>query len=41
MTPICPECAQGKHGNCIGETLNDDDQWVPCACPEENESPHD
>lgn len=29
---ICPECVQGKHRNCITETLNDADQWVPCQC---------
>lgn len=31
---LCPECVQGKHGNCIEQTLNDNDEWVPCGCPE-------
>lgn len=31
--PLCPECVQGKCRNCIEQTLNDEDQWVPCACP--------
>lgn len=32
--PICPECAQGKHRNCVGEALDDDDRIVACMCPE-------
>jgi len=31
--PMCPECAQGKHGNCIGQALNDQDEIVACYCP--------
>ena len=31
---LCPECQQGKHRNCIGWTLNDADEEVPCECPE-------
>jgi hypothetical protein len=31
--PICPECAQGKHGNCVGQAFNDMDQIVSCYCP--------
>lgn len=32
--PICPECAQGKHGNCDGSSWNpaaDDIDTCPCA----------
>lgn len=28
----CPECAQGKHGNCTFETLDEHDQMVQCPC---------
>jgi hypothetical protein len=28
--PLCPECAQGKTRNCIGWTLDADDNEVPC-----------
>lgn len=31
-SPLCPECRQGKHGNCTGEALNIHDELVPCAC---------
>jgi hypothetical protein len=31
--PICPECAQGKHANCVGQALNADDEIVSCYCP--------
>lgn len=34
---LCPECVQGKHSNCIEQTLNDADEWVPCGCPEHGE----
>lgn len=33
-TGLCPECRDGKHRNCIGWTLNVNDDEVPCACPE-------
>jgi hypothetical protein len=29
---MCPECAQGKHNNCIGWTLDDEDNEVECDC---------
>lgn len=29
----CPECRATKCGNCTGETLNADDELVPCPCP--------
>jgi hypothetical protein len=29
----CPDCEQGKHGNCTGEAWdNDADAPVPCPC---------
>lgn len=28
---LCPECAQGKPTNCIGWTLDADDNEVACA----------
>lgn len=29
----CPECRDGKHGNCIHEALTDDtDEFVDCVC---------
>jgi len=29
----CPECRQGKHGNCAGWALDPDtDDFVTCAC---------
>jgi hypothetical protein len=31
-TPDCPECKQGKHINCTGQALTEDDQWTTCAC---------
>lgn len=32
--PYCPECQQGKHGNCDGTTWdNYDDAAAPCPCP--------
>lgn len=36
---LCPECVQGKHSNCVEQTLDDNDQWVPCGCPEHGEAP--
>lgn len=31
--PICPECAQGKHQNCVGQAWDDaTDQPVACSC---------
>lgn len=30
----CPECKQGKHGNCTGRILDETDDWAPCACQE-------
>ena len=27
----CPECAQGKPRNCIGWTLDENDNEVPCS----------
>jgi len=30
---ICPECEQGKHGNCNGEALDPvSEQIVQCVC---------
>lgn len=34
--PLCPECAQGKTGNCIGWTLDADDNEVACATAHPN-----
>lgn len=31
--PICPECSQAKHGNCVGQAVNDQDEIVSCYCP--------
>lgn len=31
--PICPECEQGKHVNCVGQALDDLDNIVSCYCP--------
>jgi hypothetical protein len=28
---LCPECAQGKTVNCVGQTLDENDNFVPCA----------
>ena len=28
----CPECVQGKHGNCTVEVEVEDDVWVECDC---------
>lgn len=31
--PPCPECQQGKHGNCNGDTWDDvADDYAPCVC---------
>lgn len=31
--PVCPECRNGKHGNCDGEAWNDLlDMPVACDC---------
>lgn len=35
---VCPECAQGKTGNCIGWTLDADDNEVACATAEATRS---
>lgn len=32
--PICPECRDGKPWNCVGQALNEDDEFVPCEGPE-------
>lgn len=34
----CPECAQGKHRNCLGQTWDPDADEVvsPCPCAEAN-----
>lgn len=29
---ICPECVQGKHVNCTGMVLNENDEFVKCEC---------
>jgi hypothetical protein len=30
---ICPECEQGKHGNCNSEAWDDvKDEPMPCIC---------
>lgn len=29
---LCPECHQGKHLNCSEQTLDANDEWVPCDC---------
>lgn len=29
---LCPECRDGKHRNCDGQTLNDSDEFVDCPC---------
>lgn len=29
---ICPECEQGKHGNCTGWALDETDREVECMC---------
>jgi hypothetical protein len=36
----CPECAQGKPGNCIGWTLDADDNEVPCSTPHAHMDEH-
>ena len=33
--PTCPECVQGKHGNCVGVALDEaTDEFGPCECEE-------
>lgn len=33
VTPICPECEQGKHGNCDGTAWDDElDELTTCRC---------
>lgn len=32
---VCPECEQGKHGNCDGTALDEHDEIVGCQCPSE------
>lgn len=29
---VCPECDQGKCGNCTVDILTDDEEWVECLC---------
>lgn len=29
---ICPECRDGKHGNCTGWALDGNDRMVDCEC---------
>ncbi len=30
---ICPDCREGKHGNCLGDALDEQvDQIVECFC---------
>lgn len=32
--PIDPDCQQGKHRACLGETWDDEyDRMTECACP--------
>ena len=31
--PLFSECRDGKCRNCVEQTLDDNDQWVPCQCP--------
>lgn len=39
--PVCPECAQGKHQNCDGQTYDDEtDDVVLCGCPDTDEVQH-
>lgn len=33
----CPECQQGKPGNCTGWTLLNDDEWGECETVNEEE----
>lgn len=36
----CPDCEQGKHSLCLGETWdNDADDYAPCPCAEA--TPHE
>lgn len=30
--PMCPECVQGKHGNCTGWAFDEADEGVDCGC---------
>lgn len=30
--PSCPECVQGKHPNCTGDAMDEDDRFVACGC---------
>lgn len=32
MPSTCPECRQGKHPNCTGWALDDNDEVIPCGC---------
>lgn len=32
--PVCPECKNGKHQNCDGVALNENDTLDQCACEE-------
>lgn len=36
--PLCPECRDGKCRNCIEQAMTDDDELVPCGCPNHEES---
>ena len=29
---VCPECRDGKHGNCTGWSIDDHDDIVDCRC---------
>lgn len=30
--PICPECRNGKHPNCDGWAIDDNDEIAVCSC---------
>lgn len=33
VIPVCPECVQGKHGNCNGDAFDPEtDTIVVCQC---------
>lgn len=35
---LCPECRDGKCRNCIEQAMTDDDELVPCGCPNHGRS---
>lgn len=38
--PVCPDCVQGKHGNCDGSTWNNTaDQMGACPCAQKEHTP--